>query len=139
MLCAHQAHQSFTINNIANGFRATGIYPFNPDAIPKCAFALSSVTFQGMPTHSADSSTFIEQVNGGASNDTGPSNVNLNNIEQMVVATTASEPTIVDTNIVEPLNMDICAFEPAIAVLQPQPECLKMITECLTLQPVKTS
>ena len=126
VVCTPAYHQSFTISNIANGFRATGIYPFNPDAIPECAFAPSSVTLEDMPTHSADSSIFIEQVNGGASNDAGPSNVDLNDIEQMAVAIIASEPTIVDTNIVEPLNMDICAFEPAIAVLQPQPECASL-------------
>ena len=46
--------------------------------------------------------------------------------EQMAVATIASEPTIVDTNIVEPLNEDICAFQPAIAVLQPKPKCASL-------------
>ena len=44
----------------------------------------------------------------------------------MAVASIASERTIVDTNIVEPLNEDICGFEPAIAVLQPQHECASL-------------
>lgn len=30
-----------TISNICNGFRATGIYPFNKNVIPECAFAPS--------------------------------------------------------------------------------------------------
>lgn len=41
-----------TINNIANGFRATGLYPYNPDAIPEEAFAPSLLSELPNPTNS---------------------------------------------------------------------------------------
>ncbi|XP_046975202.1 uncharacterized protein LOC124541391 [Vanessa cardui] len=39
-----------TINNIVNGFRATELYPFNPDAIPEEAFAPSVLSEFPNPT-----------------------------------------------------------------------------------------
>lgn len=44
-----------TITNISNGFRATGLYPYNPDAIPEEAFAPSALS--ELPNH-----TNIENV-----------------------------------------------------------------------------
>ena len=43
-LCTPAYNQALTISNITSGFRATGIYPFNPAAIPEAAFAPSLVT-----------------------------------------------------------------------------------------------
>lgn len=42
-----------TPENIVNGFRATGIYPFNPLAIPDCAFAPAQLSErpQDVPVH----------------------------------------------------------------------------------------
>lgn len=36
--------KAFTVNNIKKGFKATGLYPFNRNAIPQMAFAPSMVT-----------------------------------------------------------------------------------------------
>ncbi|XP_045771781.1 uncharacterized protein LOC123871831 [Maniola jurtina] len=41
-----------TITNISNGFRATGLYPYNPDAIPEEAFAPSALSELPNPTNS---------------------------------------------------------------------------------------
>ncbi|CAB3222421.1 unnamed protein product [Arctia plantaginis] len=41
-----------TITNISNGFRATGLYPYNPDAIPEEAFASSALSELSNPTNS---------------------------------------------------------------------------------------
>ena len=43
-LCTPAYNQALTISNITSGFCATGIYPFDPDAIPEVAFAPSLVT-----------------------------------------------------------------------------------------------
>ena len=43
-LCTPAYNQALTISNITSGFCATGIYPFNPAAIPEAAFAPSLVT-----------------------------------------------------------------------------------------------
>ncbi|KAH9642692.1 hypothetical protein HF086_014389 [Spodoptera exigua] len=40
-----------TITNISNGFRATGLYPYNPDAIPEEAFAPSALSELPNPTN----------------------------------------------------------------------------------------
>ena len=45
-ICAPAFNKSLSITNIGNGFRATGIYPFDPTAIPDIAFAPSAITFQ---------------------------------------------------------------------------------------------
>jgi hypothetical protein len=41
--------------NIKSGFAATGIYPFNSDALPPEAFAPSSITERKDPNHNANS------------------------------------------------------------------------------------
>lgn len=41
-----------TITNISNGFRATGLYPYNPDVIPEEAFAPSALSELPNPTNS---------------------------------------------------------------------------------------
>lgn len=41
-----------TINNISNGFRATGLYPYNQDVIPEEAFAPSALSELPNPTNS---------------------------------------------------------------------------------------
>ena len=45
-ICTPAFNKSLSITNISNGFRATGIYPFDPTAIPDIAFAPSAITFQ---------------------------------------------------------------------------------------------
>ena len=45
-ICTPAYNKALSITNICNGFLATGIYPFDPDAIPDIAFAPSTVTFQ---------------------------------------------------------------------------------------------
>ncbi|CAK1586662.1 unnamed protein product [Parnassius mnemosyne] len=41
-----------TITNVSNGFRATGLYPNNPDAIPEEAFAPSALSELPNPANS---------------------------------------------------------------------------------------
>ena len=43
-LCTPAYNQALTISTITSGFCTTGIYPFNPAAIPEAAFAPSLVT-----------------------------------------------------------------------------------------------
>uniref|UniRef100_A0A6P7GVK5 Uncharacterized protein LOC114343427 n=1 Tax=Diabrotica virgifera virgifera TaxID=50390 RepID=A0A6P7GVK5_DIAVI len=38
--------KTMTPSNIKSGFSSTGIYPFNPEAIPEIAFAPSTITYQ---------------------------------------------------------------------------------------------
>lgn len=38
-----------TFNNITSGFKATGLFPFNPDIIPEEAFAPSTLTEKPLP------------------------------------------------------------------------------------------
>ena len=45
-ICTPAFNKSLSITNISNGFRATGIYPFDQTAIPDIAFAPSAITFQ---------------------------------------------------------------------------------------------
>ena len=45
-ICTPAYNKAISITNVCNGFRATGIYPFDPNAIPDIAFAPSTVTFQ---------------------------------------------------------------------------------------------
>ena len=45
-ICTPAFNKSLSITNISNGFCATGIYPFDPTAIPDIAFAPSAITFQ---------------------------------------------------------------------------------------------
>lgn len=41
--------KSMSAENILSGFRATGIWPFNPNAIPEAAFAPSVLTHRALP------------------------------------------------------------------------------------------
>ncbi|XP_076824884.1 uncharacterized protein LOC143470554 [Clavelina lepadiformis] len=45
-LCTPAFYKAVSMSNISNGFRATGIYPYDSSAIPDVAFAPSSLTFQ---------------------------------------------------------------------------------------------
>ena len=45
-ICTPAYNKALSITNISNRFRTTGIYPFDPTAIPEIAFAPSTVTFQ---------------------------------------------------------------------------------------------
>ena len=45
-ICTPAYNKALSITNISNGFRTTGIYPFDPTAIPEIASAPSTVTFQ---------------------------------------------------------------------------------------------
>ena len=45
-ICTPAYNKALSLTNISNGFRTTGIYPFDPTAIPEIAFAPSTVTFQ---------------------------------------------------------------------------------------------
>lgn len=45
LVCTPAYNQALTVTNIASGFRATGIYPFDPNVIPEEAYGPSTITF----------------------------------------------------------------------------------------------
>ncbi|KAJ8945036.1 hypothetical protein NQ318_019031 [Aromia moschata] len=47
--------QCMSISNIQNGFRSTGIYPFDPQVIPENAFGPSTLTHKQQPIESTNS------------------------------------------------------------------------------------
>ena len=57
-----------TIKNISNGFRATELYSYNPDAIPEEAFALSVLPELPNPTISDNIAILSDEPEQGISN-----------------------------------------------------------------------
>jgi len=50
VLLARAWQQALTKENIKSGFRATGIFPYNPEAIPEHAYLPSTATIPGTGT-----------------------------------------------------------------------------------------
>ncbi|CAK1604137.1 unnamed protein product [Parnassius mnemosyne] len=58
--------KALTPSNIKSGFEATGIYPFNPDRIPECAYAPSIPTHlpeAGEPERNSDENNAASVIN----------------------------------------------------------------------------
>ncbi|XP_022821491.1 uncharacterized protein LOC111352973 [Spodoptera litura] len=51
-----------TISNITNGFRATGLYPYNPDAISEEAFAPSALSELPVPSNRKNIAVFSDAL-----------------------------------------------------------------------------
>lgn len=64
-----------THSNITSGFKATGLYPFNPQAIPETAFAPSILTEAPAPDGAQENAPALEHPHAQASEsrDTTPS------------------------------------------------------------------
>ncbi|XP_053604140.1 uncharacterized protein LOC128671564 [Plodia interpunctella] len=65
-----------TITNISNGFRATGLYPYNPDAVPEEAFAPSALSELPIPTNSENMAVLSDEAR-----QTGEQEISTANVE----------------------------------------------------------
>ncbi|XP_047535783.1 uncharacterized protein LOC125070127 [Vanessa atalanta] len=95
-----------THDNIVNGFKATGLYPFDPEVIPEEAFAPSALTELSIPassenviastSHGIVQNTNITQmtglnVNTGSESDSDSDNIPLSVLRTCAVSTTPSQ------------------------------------------------
>ncbi|XP_023939021.2 uncharacterized protein LOC112046570 [Bicyclus anynana] len=73
-----------TISNISNGFRSTGLYPYNPDAIPEEAFAPSALSELPKTMHS-------ENIAAGLSDQSAKQDISSANVEDSDGSATDTE------------------------------------------------
>ena len=85
-ICTPAYNKAISITNVCNGFRATGIYPFDPDAIPDIAFAPSTVTFQ----EQSPTSHFSEEM----ATSSQPSTPSLDPSEEVATSSQSCTPSL---------------------------------------------
>lgn len=106
-----------THDNIVNGFRATGLYPYNPDAIPEEAYAPSVLTEISEISYRAQSCTLDNNLAQETSPIPGPSGMNSRlplrnfsdnssdsdrtNVEDLIISCPTSPSLMNRTNVVD--------------------------------------
>ena len=85
-ICTPAYNKAISITNVCNGFRATGIYPFDPDAIPDIAFAPSTVIFQ----EQSPTSHFSEEM----ATNSQPSTPSLHPSEEVATSSQSCTPSL---------------------------------------------